>query len=280
MPLPLVKLLSIACSNPNAYTDSNFQPCLHKRTGKIGEDATVLLRSVTSSQKRAITVCEALQVPNVVAYSILLFFAKLVSYTFLYWLPNYLAMVEGDLVNAEQAANLSVIFDLGGIVGGVLAGLLSDSRNAESDGRIIWRRSVTCSIMLLLAAPSLLMYQQLASATSSISLALLFFCGALVNGPYALITTAVAADLGTQPSLSTRTRALATITAIIDGTGSFGAALGPFLTGLLVPFGWSSVFIMLIVADLFALCVALWVTCHTRRGYIPSVPVEKDLLGI
>lgn len=43
-----------------------------------------------------------------------------------------------------------------------------------------------------------------------------------MNGPYALITTAVAADLGTQPSLLTRARALATITAIIDGTGSFG----------------------------------------------------------
>ncbi|TPP64153.1 putative glycerol-3-phosphate transporter 3 [Fasciola gigantica] len=110
--------------------------------------------------------------------------------------------------------------------------------------------------------------------------AFLFFCGALVNGPYALITTAVAADLGTQPSLLTRTRALATITAIIDGTGSFGAALGPFLTGLLVPLGWHSVFTMLIIADLLAWCVAMWVAFHTRRGYIPLVPVEKDLFGI
>ncbi|TPP64154.1 Sugar phosphate exchanger 2 [Fasciola gigantica] len=91
---------------------------------------------------------------NVLAYSVLLFFAKLVSYTFLYWLPNYLAVIEANRVNAEQAANLSVLFDLGGIVGGVLAGLLSDSRNPKTDNRIIWRRSVTCAVMLLLAAPS------------------------------------------------------------------------------------------------------------------------------
>ena len=43
--------------------------------------------------------------------------------------------------------------------------------------------------------------------------------GALVNGPYALITTAVSADLGTHKSLRGNARALATVTAIIDGTG-------------------------------------------------------------
>ena len=47
-------------------------------------------------------------------------------------------------------------------------------------------------------------------------------CGAFVNGPYALITTAVSADLGTHPHLRGNARALATVTAIIDGTGSMG----------------------------------------------------------
>lgn len=47
-------------------------------------------------------------------------------------------------------------------------------------------------------------------------------CGALVNGPYALITTAVSAELGTHDSLQGSSKALATVTAIIDGTGSIG----------------------------------------------------------
>ena len=51
---------------------------------------------------------------------------------------------------------------------------------------------------------------------------LLAVCGALVNGPYCLITTAVSADLGTHPSLHGNNKALATVTAIIDGTGSMG----------------------------------------------------------
>lgn len=56
----------------------------------------------------------------------------------------------------------------------------------------------------------------------SILLVLLVVCGALVNGPYCLITTAVSADLGTHPSLLGNAMALATVTAIIDGTGSMG----------------------------------------------------------
>jgi OPA family glycerol-3-phosphate transporter-like MFS transporter 1/2 len=51
---------------------------------------------------------------------------------------------------------------------------------------------------------------------------LLLICGFFVNGPYALITTAVSADLGTHKSLKGNSRALASVTAIIDGTGSIG----------------------------------------------------------
>ena len=50
---------------------------------------------------------------------------------------------------------------------------------------------------------------------------LLLFVGLMVNGPYALITTAVSADLGVHPSLQGSSKALATVTAIIDGTGIF-----------------------------------------------------------
>lgn len=51
---------------------------------------------------------------------------------------------------------------------------------------------------------------------------LLIVVGILVNGPYALITTAVAAELGTHETLEGNAKALATVTAIIDGTGSIG----------------------------------------------------------
>lgn len=43
------------------------------------------------------------------------------------------------------------------------------------------------------------------------NMSLLFLVGFLANGPYALITTAVCADLGTHPQLRGSTRALATV---------------------------------------------------------------------
>lgn len=65
-------------------------------------------------------------------------------------------------------------------------------------------------------------YQQFATASLGINMILLVTVGILVNGPYALITTAVSAELGTHSSLRGNSKALATVTAIIDGTGSIG----------------------------------------------------------
>ena len=86
---------------------------------------------------------------------------------------------------------------------------------------------------------------------------LLILSGLLVNGPYALITTAVSAELGVHPSLQGSSKALATVTAIIDGTGSIGAAVGPFVAGALdgLENGETNVFIMLMISDVLALLV-------------------------
>ncbi|KAI5142095.1 Glucose-6-Phosphate Exchanger Slc37A2 [Manis pentadactyla] len=178
----------------------------------------------------AISFLGALQIPGVVEFSLCLLFAKLVSYTFLYWLPLYIFNVAH--FSAKDSGDLSTLFDVGGIVGGIMAGLISDYTNG---------RATTCCIMLILAAPMVLM---------------LIICGALVNGPYSLITTAVSADLGTHQSLKGNAKALSTVTAIIDGTGSIGAALGPLLAGLISPTGWNNVFYMLISADVLA-CLLL-----------------------
>ena len=45
--------------------------------------------------------------------------------------------------------------------------------------------------------------------------------GLLVSGPYALITSAISAELGTHKKLK-GSKALATVSAIINGTGSIG----------------------------------------------------------
>ncbi|XP_054037805.1 glucose-6-phosphate exchanger SLC37A1 isoform X2 [Rissa tridactyla] len=194
----------------------------------------------------AISFFGALRIPGVIEFSLCLLFAKLVSYTFLFWLPLYITNVEH--LDAKRAGDLSTLFDVGGIFGGILAGLISDR---------LEKRASTCGMMLLLAAPTLYMFSAVSKMGLEATVVMLLISGALVNGPYALITTAVSADLGTHKSLKGNARALSTVTAIIDGTGSVGAALGPLLAGLISPSGWNNVFYMLMVADACALLFLL-----------------------
>ncbi|XP_028796211.1 putative glycerol-3-phosphate transporter 4 [Neltuma alba] len=194
--------------------------------------------SGASVRTKSVGLLEACFIPGVIPYALCLFFAKLVAYTFLYWLPFYLSQTEigGEYVSVESAGNLSTLFDVGGIFGGVLAGYISDKLNA---------RATTAASFMYAAIPAMLLYRIYGSISMNVNIALMIATGLLVNGPYALITTAVSADLGTHSSLRGDSRALATVTAIIDGTGSVGAALGPLLTGFLSTMGWNAVFAML-----------------------------------
>uniref|UniRef100_A0A8K9UYR5 Solute carrier family 37 member 1 n=1 Tax=Oncorhynchus mykiss TaxID=8022 RepID=A0A8K9UYR5_ONCMY len=212
-----------------------------------GKTFVVVVKS--ESEPSAISFMGALRIPGVIEFSLCLLFAKLVSYTFLFWLPLYIT--KAAHLDAKKAGELSTLFDVGGIVGGILAGVISDK---------LGKRATTCAVMLLLAAPTLYGFSMISEFGLGPTIGMLLVCGGLVNGPYALITTAVSADLGTHKSLKGNSRALSTVTAIIDGTGSVGAAIGPLLAGVLSSRGWNQVFYMLMAADFLALLLLRLVT--------------------
>ncbi|XP_028160198.1 glucose-6-phosphate exchanger SLC37A2 [Ostrinia furnacalis] len=270
-------------------------------------ESTALLsrRPSHSHGSSAVSLSRALSIPGVMEFSLSLFFAKLVSYTFLYWLPMYIK--SSTHLTPKQSADLSTVFDVGGIVGAITAGLLADrSRSpatvcaafyvlcapavtrvdshthnltpkqsadlstvfdvggivgAIAAGLLADRSrspATVCAGFYVLCAPALLVYQRWGATSYATNVALLIVGGALVNGPYALITTAVSAELGTHSCLAGNAQALATVTAIIDGTGSVGAALGPMLAGVVSSTGdWSRVFYMLIACDALALLLLL-----------------------
>ncbi|KAK6155867.1 hypothetical protein DH2020_010115 [Rehmannia glutinosa] len=155
---------------------------------KEGEEITEPLLRGKSDDRDAVGFLEAWRIPGVAPFSLCLFFSKLVAYTFLYWLPFYIShtAIEGRYLSNEEAGNLSTMFDVGGVVGGILAGHISDRLDA---------RAITAASFMYCAIPA-------SSFTEA---------------------------MGT--SLKGNSRALATVTAIIDGTGSIGAAVGPLLTG-------------------------------------------------
>ncbi|XP_015517599.1 glucose-6-phosphate exchanger SLC37A2 isoform X2 [Neodiprion lecontei] len=231
---------SSAIEDPEANHSANNEVILRTETSPM---LVVNRRTSNSGEDKPIGFIGAIRIPGVLEFSLCLFFAKLVSYTFLYWLPLYIASSAN--FSAKISADLSTLFDIGGIIGAVTAGSLSDYTGMSA---------VTCAGMLSLAVPMLFLYDSFGSINIGITIALLILAGILVNGPYALITTAVSAELGTHPSLGSNSKALATVTAIIDGTGSIGAAVGPLLAGLVSNWaGWHNVFYMLMISDVIAL---------------------------
>eukprot|EP00257_Ricinus_communis_P023042 XP_015582925.1 putative glycerol-3-phosphate transporter 5 isoform X1 [Ricinus communis] len=227
---------------------------------KVESEETGLIRSESESDSlAAIGFLEAWRLPGVAPFAFCLFFSKLVAYTFLYWLPFYIrnTAIAGVHLSHKTAGNLSTIFDIGGVFGGVLAGYISD---------LIGARAVTSTVFLSLSIPALIIYRVYGSVSMVTNIVLMFLSGLLVNGPYSLITTAVAADLGTQDAIKGNSRALATVTAIIDGTGSAGAALGPLLAGYISTIGWNSVFAMLIISILLAIMFLIRVVRTEIRG--------------
>ncbi|KAG1360841.1 Major facilitator superfamily [Cocos nucifera] len=204
-----------------------------------------LLGEETEVREKAVGFLEAWRIPGVAPFALCLFFCKLVAYTFLYWLPFYISQtaIDGQYLSNSTAGTLSTLFDVGGVVGGILAGHISDHLDA---------RAITAASFMYSAIPALLFYRIYGSVSLFWNITLMFISGVFVNGPYALITTAVSADLGTHSSLNGNSRALATVTAIIDGTGSVGAAIGPLLTGYISAKSWNGVFTMLMIAAFIA----------------------------
>lgn len=190
---------------------------------------------------------QALFIPGVIPFALALFFSKMVAYTFLYWLPFYNSSlcIHGTSVSGKEASELTILFDLGGIIGGIIAGYLSDRTHSSA---------TISTIFTFVAVPVLCLFNQIGHYSLLVNSLLLIVSGLFVNGPYALITTAVAADLGSHKSLDGNKQALATVTAIIDGMGSLGAALGPAITGEILSssgkHSFDRVFIMLSISSL------------------------------
>lgn len=246
-------------TNSNATTNNNGKEKPPKCDLETGDNnGTVEKKTMTMSdpqepqQNQAVSFMKALAIPGVIEYSLCLFFSKLVSYTFLYWLPRYIT--SSTNFNSRDSAYLSTPFDVGGIAGAILAGYLSDKLRVNG---------IICNIMLILAIPAMFLYQSFGSYSPMHNILLQLIVGSLVNGPYCLITTAVSADLGTRIKDG---HAMATVSAIIDGMGSIGAVLGPLFAGFVSSSDWEAVFLMLMLADVLAsLCIAR-VTVQDFKG--------------
>merc|ERR1711935_254343 len=112
------------------------------------------------------------------------------------------------------------------------------------------RRAVVIGVFMCILIVFLGMFAKFSDSDEMSPPILLFMLacmGILVGGPNNIITSAVAADLSSHPSVRGSSKSLGTVTGIINGCGGFIAGIGLIAVGpLQESFGWSSVWIYLI----------------------------------
>jgi sugar phosphate permease len=179
------------------------------------------------------------------------FFIKLVRYALLFWLPYYLATAHG--YSTGKAANVSVAFDAGAVVGVIVIGRLAD--------RAPLSHAALSALSVALLVPVLGAHRALGLEGELGEVLMLALVGALLVGPESLLSGAAAQNAG-------GSAAAATATGFVNGLGSFGA----LLQGLVVPplaarFGWSALFPVLAVLSLGAV-LALVPTLRGARSKV------------
>ena len=180
--------------------------------------------------KEGVGFFKAWTVPGVAIYAITFAFVKLVFYGMLMWLPYYVK--EGLGRPDYDPIVIANLFDIGAVCGAI------------GQGRIIDKftyRNLILVPNLLLSIPIFVSFRFIASDAFYIYYVLVPIVGFFIGGVANLIPSLIAQDLGRDPTLDEG--AVSTMTGIIDGTGSFGAAIGQFIIGMLAQsYGWDASF--------------------------------------
>jgi sugar phosphate permease len=215
---------------------------------------------------QAISFIDAFKIPMVANYAFAFGFFKLVNYCLFFWLPYFLGQHFDD-VTANLIASL---YSVGMMPGGIIVGYASDFFGG--------RRALVIGVFMGLLIVFLAIFAKFSESEDLNPTVLLFMLacmGILVGGPNNIITSAVAADLSSHPSVRGSSKSLGTVTGLINGCGSFTASVGLLAVGpLQEAFGWSSVWVYLIG------CTATGTILMSSRIYAeiyPSQPVTADV---
>jgi len=185
---------------------------------------------------QAISFVDAFQIPMVAQYAFAFGFFKLCNYAFFFWLPYFLENQFSDV----EANVIASAYSFGMMPGGIIVGYVSDLFGG--------RRATVIGVFMVTLMIFLGVFALKSEDLSATSFSVMLFCmGTLVGGPNNIITSAVAADLSSHPSVRGSAKSLGTVTGLINGTGALVSSVGLLAIGpLQATFGWSSVWVFMI----------------------------------
>jgi MFS transporter, OPA family, solute carrier family 37 (glycerol-3-phosphate transporter), member 3 len=153
----------------------------------------------------------------------------------LFWLPTY-AKEELDYSNFDVGL-IAITYDVGTIVGSIILGLLTDLTYNK--------RSPVAFVGLIIGTVLFLMVVFFSDSSKYAILTIIFFIGFFVGSIFNIVAATAAADLAKGDALKGNDKALATVSGILDGSGSLGAAFGSLMIGRIAEKSWAGVFIFL-----------------------------------
>ncbi|EAR82020.1 MFS transporter (macronuclear) [Tetrahymena thermophila SB210] len=211
--------------------NSSFMIEAENKTVEALDDYEQKIKKDVEEQRNAkpVTFLNAWLIPNVALYALIFSVVKSTIYSLLFWLPTYLSDKNLKGLNVY----ITCVFDAGIFLGGFIVGKLSDR---------IGKRSVVMVPSLFVATMMILTVILLDSSAFGANFVLFFIIGAFLGGPYNVIQSAIMIDLAKQKGLAKNTRALATVTGLIDGCGAIISAI----MQVIIPFiGTTHIFYLL-----------------------------------
>jgi hypothetical protein len=156
-----------------------------------GDDADEAARAarIAALDETPIGFLAAWLIPGVAVYAVTNAFTKFVSYALFLWLPFFL---HGFGSSEATSDLLATLFDVGGVVGGITIGFLSDFALRHAVGR-----SLVILPVLLCSTVTLSLWAS--ARTVFVYSLLMLFAGVFSNSAYNLINSTIAADLGSHP---------------------------------------------------------------------------------
>jgi len=203
-----------------------------KKTGNLQSARnTKQTRNIRQNGVSLKFIISVLKNPMVLILGAVYFCLKPTRYAIFFWGPLYINEKLGT--GMTESAIISVFFELGGPIGVLVAGYLSD-KVFES------KRIPVCVICLILLALVLFFFNYFVGFHSKFIVALLLFMiGFLLYAPDSLVSGTAAIDFGTS-------RGASTAAGFINGCGSVSAIMGGALPGLVaLRWGWGPLFITL-----------------------------------
>ena len=157
--------------------------------------------------------------------------------------PHRLPLFLQTHFEPDTANMISTLYDFGMMPGGIIVGVVSDAMGGRSGCVIV--------VFLLILCPLLMIMALFADTLNTFTLMVMLACmGILIGGPNNIVTSAVAADLAEHPSIRGSKSALGTVVGLINGSGSFVAAMGQMAVPLITDaLGWRRALVLHALLD-------------------------------